>query len=83
MEAKNINALTFLIQQNKYIQEKQTKTKNVCILMMASIIHGWQRAFSEKYRRSSKILTETAFKALFTTQKPRIYVPIENQLKKL
>ena len=49
--------------------------------MMASIIHGWQRTFSEKYRKSSKILTETTFKALFTTQKPRIYVPNENQQK--
>ena len=32
--------------------------------MMTSIIHGWQQAFSKKYRRSSNILTETTNKAL-------------------
>ena len=41
------------------------------------------RAFSEKYRRSSKILTETTFKALFTNQKPRIYVPHWEPTKKI
>ena len=38
---------------------------------------GWQQAFSSKYRRSSKILTETKFKPLSSTQKQRIYVIIE------
>ena len=48
------------------------------------IHHIWLAAgILKKYRRSSKILTETTYKALFTTQKPRIYVPTENQLKTL
>ena len=42
------------------------------------ILNGWQPAFSNKYCPSSKILTETANKALFRTQKPRIYVTINN-----
>ena len=45
--------------------------------MMKSILTGWQQAISNKYRRSSKILTETTVKALFGTQKQRIYVIIE------
>ena len=48
---------------------------------MTSILTTWQQAFSNKYRRSSKIHTAATFKALYTTQKPRIYVPIENQQK--
>ena len=51
--------------------------------MMTSILNGWQQAFLNKYRRSLKILTEITYKALFTSQKPRIYVTIENQVKKV
>ena len=50
---------------------------------MTSILIGWQQAFSNKYRRLSIILTETTFKALFSIQKQRIYVIIENQVKSL
>ena len=77
LETRNVNTLTFL--NKKKFQEKLTKTKNVCILMMTSGIHGWQLAFSRKYRSSSKMLTETTLKAFSTTQKPRIYSFIENK----
>ena len=40
-------------------------------------VTGGQQAFSKKYRKASTILAETTFKALFSTQKPRIYVIIE------
>ena len=49
--------------------------------MIKSILNAWQLAFSNKYCRSSKILTKTTIKADFTTLKPRIYVTIENQVK--
>ena len=51
--------------------------------MMTSILTGWQLAFSNKYCRSSKILTKTTFKALFSTQTLRIYVIIEKYVKKI
>ena len=79
LEQKNINALVFLNRQNNLSSRNLTKT--VCMLMMTFILNGWQQAFSNKYRKSSKILTETTYKALFTTQKPRIYATIENQIK--
>ena len=42
--------------------------------MMTSILTGWQQAISNKYRRSSKILTKTTFKALFSTQIHPLYL---------
>ena len=53
---QNINALAFLSRRNKINFKKITITKTSCILMMTSILHGWQQAFSNNYRRSSKIL---------------------------
>ena len=75
---------TYLFDSTKQINSRKTNQDQKCMHIDDGIyLHGWQRTFSEKYHRPSKILTETTLKALFTSQKPRIYVPIENQLKKL
>ena len=73
LQTKNINAITFLNRQNKISSRKTNQDKKCMHIDDVFIIHGWQQAFS-KYRRMSKILTETTFKALFTTQKPRICI---------
>ena len=75
--------LPFWFDKTNKFKKKISKTKNVCNFMMASILNGWQQAFLNKYCPSSKILTETKNKALFTTQKPRIYVTIWQPSKNL
>ena len=50
---------------------------------MTSIQNGLQQAFQINTADHQKLIIETTYKALFTTQKPRIYVTIGNQVKNL
>ena len=84
MEAKNIEALTFLIRQNN-INSRKTNQDKKCMDIDDDIYYIYMagsKHFQKNFANRQKTLTETTKKTLFTIQKERIYVSIENQLKK-